>query len=253
MRLKSLRVSLAAGVAAVAVFNTLAALSMPRADSRASVLLIMLWLALLVSHAAAYWYADSLRARLGDGGYAALQAGIVFVLIVARAPFLIGAGLYIALTVFVVILAGDRWGTVQITFGAIALFALSAILTSNLYRGATAGLLLAVAGVVGHAVSALFRRDAPPPVAPSTAPTGTPAVAEREPTGELGLTARETQVLRALMRGARNSEIASQLGITERTVKAHLASIYGKLGVESRTAAVAFATRNGVGLDTAAE
>ena len=55
------------------------------------------------------------------------------------------------------------------------------------------------------------------------------------------LTPRETEVLRALVSGARSSQIASQLGITERTVKAHLANIYQKLGVESRSAAVAVA------------
>ena len=55
------------------------------------------------------------------------------------------------------------------------------------------------------------------------------------------LTAREREVLRMLARGARTSEIAQQLDIAERTVKAHLASIYQKLGVESRTAAVAVA------------
>jgi len=60
------------------------------------------------------------------------------------------------------------------------------------------------------------------------------------------LTPREHDVLRALTRGARSSEIAFELGISERTVKAHLASIYLKLGVESRTAAVAVAIQRGV-------
>ena len=55
------------------------------------------------------------------------------------------------------------------------------------------------------------------------------------------LTAREREVLRALASGARTIEIAEQLDIAERTVKAHLANIYQKLGVDSRTAAVALA------------
>jgi NarL family two-component system response regulator YdfI len=41
--------------------------------------------------------------------------------------------------------------------------------------------------------------------------------------------------------GARSSVIALRLGISERTVKAHLGSIYQKLGVDSRSAAVAAA------------
>jgi NarL family two-component system response regulator YdfI len=61
-----------------------------------------------------------------------------------------------------------------------------------------------------------------------------------------GLTVRELEVLDALARGARNTEIASGLGIAERTVKAHLANIYQKLGVESRGAAVAAARSRGI-------
>ena len=61
-----------------------------------------------------------------------------------------------------------------------------------------------------------------------------------------GLTARETEVLRELARGARNNEIAQALGITERTVKSHLKSLYQKLGFDSRSAAVSKALRDGL-------
>lgn len=59
------------------------------------------------------------------------------------------------------------------------------------------------------------------------------------------LTDRELEVLHAAARGERNKEIAYRLGITERTVKAHLASIYQKFGVDSRAAAVAVAAQRG--------
>ena len=59
------------------------------------------------------------------------------------------------------------------------------------------------------------------------------------------LTERELEVLKAVARGERSKEIAVQLGIAERTVKAHLASIYGKLGVDSRAAAIAVAAQRG--------
>ena len=58
----------------------------------------------------------------------------------------------------------------------------------------------------------------------------------------LGLTLREAEVLQAVRRGARNKAIAHELGITVRTVKKHLERVYDKLGVESRTAALAVAT-----------
>jgi NarL family two-component system response regulator YdfI len=59
------------------------------------------------------------------------------------------------------------------------------------------------------------------------------------------LTDRELQVLTAVARGDRNKEIALELGISERTVKAHLTNIYNKLGVDSRAAAVSVAMQHG--------
>ena len=67
-----------------------------------------------------------------------------------------------------------------------------------------------------------------------------------KPHGALDLTDREREVLQAVARGERSKEIAAQLGITERTVKAHLASIYNKLGVDSRAAAIAVASQRGL-------
>ena len=60
------------------------------------------------------------------------------------------------------------------------------------------------------------------------------------------LTEREREVLASVARGERSKEIALKLKITERTVKAHLASIYNKLGVDSRAAAIAVASQNGL-------
>ena len=64
--------------------------------------------------------------------------------------------------------------------------------------------------------------------------------------GGLDLTEREMEVLRAVAQGERSKEIAFRLGITERTVKAHLAGIYNKLGVDSRAAAIAVAAQKGL-------
>jgi two-component system, NarL family, response regulator YdfI len=62
----------------------------------------------------------------------------------------------------------------------------------------------------------------------------------------VNLTDRELEVLQSVAHGERSKEIAVQLGISERTVKAHLASIYGKLGVDSRAAAIAVAAQMGL-------
>jgi two-component system, NarL family, response regulator YdfI len=60
------------------------------------------------------------------------------------------------------------------------------------------------------------------------------------------LTDRELQILTAVSRGERSKEIAYHLGITERTVKAHLTNIYQKLGVDSRAAAITIASQKGL-------
>ncbi|ABY42172.1 MULTISPECIES: response regulator [Bacillus] len=56
---------------------------------------------------------------------------------------------------------------------------------------------------------------------------------------ENNLTDKELFVLKAIARGYKNKEIAFDMGIAERTVKAYLTNIYNKLGVNSRSEAVA--------------
>ena len=56
---------------------------------------------------------------------------------------------------------------------------------------------------------------------------------------ENNLTEKELFVLKAIARGYKNKEIAFDMGIAERTVKAYLTNIYNKLGVNSRSEAVA--------------
>jgi DNA-binding NarL/FixJ family response regulator len=60
------------------------------------------------------------------------------------------------------------------------------------------------------------------------------------------LTPREMATLRLLADGKANKEIANALDISERTVKSHLAHLFEKLGVTSRTEAIKIATRRGL-------
>ena len=60
------------------------------------------------------------------------------------------------------------------------------------------------------------------------------------------LTPREMATLRLMADGKANKEIATELEISERTVKTHLAHLFEKLGVTSRTEAVKVATRRGL-------
>jgi DNA-binding NarL/FixJ family response regulator len=60
------------------------------------------------------------------------------------------------------------------------------------------------------------------------------------------LTDREHDVLRLMARGATNAEIAGELHVAEATVKTHVGSIFGKLGVRDRAAAIVYAYDHGV-------
>lgn len=60
------------------------------------------------------------------------------------------------------------------------------------------------------------------------------------------LTAREVEVLELLAEGLPNKAIAARLGISDQTVKFHIASILSKLGASNRTEAVRRALRRGL-------
>ncbi|MCF2527763.1 response regulator [Yinghuangia soli] len=66
----------------------------------------------------------------------------------------------------------------------------------------------------------------------------------REP--DRNLTPREAEIVQLVADGHANRAIAKRLFVTEATVKSHLVHVFGKLGVESRTAAVAEARRRGI-------
>ena len=67
------------------------------------------------------------------------------------------------------------------------------------------------------------------------------ADARRPPVGVGGLTVREAEVLARIAEGGTNKEVAAALFISEKTVARHLANIFLKLGVSSRTAAASWA------------
>ena len=91
-------------------------------------------------------------------------------------------------------------------------------------RAAHAGEALLDPGVAGRLLDAMARDGAP---------------------GE-ELTARETDVLALIVRGRANKAIALELGISEKTVKAHVGRVLAKLGVADRTQAALLAERTGL-------
>jgi two-component system NarL family response regulator len=75
-----------------------------------------------------------------------------------------------------------------------------------------------------------------------------PAIAEKlaERMGTEDLTPREFDVLEQIVNGMSNKEIATALGVSEATVKTHINSLLGKLGVTDRTQATTAALQRGI-------
>lgn len=67
---------------------------------------------------------------------------------------------------------------------------------------------------------------------------------------EIGLTDRQAQVLALMVRGLTNRDIASQLGLTEGTVKIHATAVFKTLGVSSRTQASVAVARYGIDFES---
>ncbi|UFN42952.1 response regulator [Nocardioides okcheonensis] len=84
------------------------------------------------------------------------------------------------------------------------------------------------------------------PIDPRAARRLLAARADAAPDPTAGLSPRETEVLRLVVQGLLNKQIAQRLGVTERTVKAHLTSAYQRIGVADRTQAALWAQRNGL-------
>ncbi|AKV87046.1 LuxR family transcriptional regulator [Microbacterium sp. CGR1] len=114
-----------------------------------------------------------------------------------------------------------------------------------------------ILGAVEAGASGYLLKDAPPhelTAAVRAAAAGESALApviasrllDRMRAPRVSLSSREIEVLELVAAGRSNSEVAEQLFVSETTVKSHLAHIFSKLDVSSRTAAVSAARRKGI-------
>lgn len=114
-----------------------------------------------------------------------------------------------------------------------------------------------ILAAVEAGASGYLLKDAPPEelsAAVRTAASGHSALAptvadrlmDRMRTPAAALSRRELEVLELVKDGLSNQQISKKLFLSQATVKSHLVHIYAKLGVDSRTSAVAAATDRGV-------
>jgi DNA-binding NarL/FixJ family response regulator len=95
-----------------------------------------------------------------------------------------------------------------------------------------------------HGVRAAARGESP--LHPRAARQLLTARSKQPPAVTVDLTRRETEVLGLVRQGLANKQIARRLGISERTVKAHLTSTFQRIGVTDRTQAALWAERQGI-------
>ncbi len=114
---------------------------------------------------------------------------------------------------------------------AVVLFAEAANRLTIISIEAAALILAAAARLYATSLSDVLQHRGNRQVARNASPT---LAARIQFHGIESLTRREMEVARLASRGYTDSEIADDLGISERTVESHLAHVYGKLGVTSR-------------------
>ncbi len=126
-------------------------------------------------------------------------------------------------------------------------FAQDELIFAAIKAGALSYLLKdADAETVLHAIRAASRGEASlhPRIAQRLMAEVTTPTQGRDPAA--GLTPREMEVLQLIAQGRTNAAIAAELVITERTVKAHVSNLLGKLHLSDRTQAAIYAWREGL-------
>jgi DNA-binding NarL/FixJ family response regulator len=120
-------------------------------------------------------------------------------------------------------------------------------LIERCFRAGANGYLCKLTASLAEVIEALERVARGERLLPASAALLDALVEERPACGGLArLTQREREVLGYIASGADNLKISACLGITERTVKAHITSIYRKLDVENRTQMAMLACQLGV-------
>jgi two-component system, NarL family, response regulator LiaR len=134
-----------------------------------------------------------------------------------------------------------RWGNVQVV--ALTSFRDDDLVKSVLQAGAI-GYLLKNVGADELADAIRSAHAGRPVLSPEAAQVLIHASLHNQQAPRYDLTEREREVLSLLVKGLSNNDIADRLVVSRSTVKFHVSSILSKLGVSSRTEAVALALNN---------
>jgi DNA-binding CsgD family transcriptional regulator len=161
------------------------------------------------------------------------------------------AGVHAALVELARMLLDERWGEAAACLLALASMVPSHLAYRDLYdqtvKTAETTLTPSEFSVAWERGRSLAWEDVPAEMTRLTSTLAHPSPASltvRDP--RYGLTRRELEVLRLLAEGRSNRAIAQVLSLSERTIENYVLHVLTKLNLESRTAAAAFAVRNGL-------
>jgi len=250
---------LGAAVGTTAVLYLLAALSRPAYERGVSASIALVTASLLAVHACIYVFGGQLEGALRPTTVVGANAGTLVVLAAVSPSVWLNIAVFAAFTTLVIARHSLPYSPNIVRLLAIVVFATSTAVGFGVYRGSAIAFVLSIVFLLGQAVVLTGARNdlSDGTRIPTVADTERSAIATVEDSAkqaslvEAGpastpLTGRELDVLRLAAQGMKSADIALSLGITERTVKAHLAAAYRRLGVTSRAAAIARAATRGL-------
>ena len=226
--------ALGACVAAVAILNTLSALSLPVPERKPGILTVLVWLVLLVLHAMLYWFGDRVRERTGLRAMWRDSPAIIFAVCVTvwLIPVIGLLGVLPRSSKHLRRALGYRFESM----GSDRRSLCSALSCSRLYRAATRDFYWPFTGVTPHGVAHWFRSE-PAPVESTPAPAPAEWRGHRNPLSPRRLKSGGSH------QRARSIDSATSRYHSER-VRLTWLRIYTELGVDSGArAAVACSTR----------
>ena len=209
--------------------------------------LVVLSSVVLLAHATLYGGSTAAILKFGSQPFIGVQAATLFAFGTFAPRLGLALALYAVFMVYALRRLGHRVTPWLIIPGTALLFGLNVALVSGGTRGLWIAIALVIAGIYGQSLFGVPMRDNHRAQIIKDHTTATRSrLRVKSGTPGHSLSEQEIGIIRLVAIGTPERDIAVKLGITERAVLAHLASVYGKLGVETRAGAMTLAVQRGI-------